>query len=268
MRKTFYYGLFLPAFLLVNTCISQTIRINEVMSWNTATSCGQGYSDYPDWIEIANTSQEILSLSGWTLSDRLAQPGKWTFPDSIQIDPEGYIVVFADGFDFGLHTNFELKSEGEWLGIFDQNGNLADSISIPPLSRNISFGRVEQGIWKYFEESSPGLMNAKTGLLHCLAGTSIFSSGRIPPKQLCAQSWSRQLVVLAYNIPPVAMIGKMNGPPMEGQLLIGNSQIIMARLVKDGYLSSPISHKSFFISETPSSLPTISLSTHPDNLMG
>ena len=75
----------------------QALRINEVVSANL-----NGYEDEDgdrsDWIEIFNTSDTPVSLSGYGLSDDPQDPYEWVFSGG-QIDPHDFMVVFASGKD-------------------------------------------------------------------------------------------------------------------------------------------------------------------------
>ena len=111
------------------------IRINEFMPSNTrAYPDITDFEDYPDWIELHNTSAEDRSLRGYHLSDDPEVPLKWSFPKEAMIPAGGFLVVIADGYDTyaGVelrrtshgrpkyttekhHTNFSLSSAGETI---------------------------------------------------------------------------------------------------------------------------------------------------------
>ena len=98
---------------------SNAIVINEFLASNQS-----GLEDEDgtkgDWIELKNTSDESVSLGGWSLTDDATIPNKWNFPDVV-IGPQAYVVVFASGKDrkaTTLHANFKLSSSGEYLGCF------------------------------------------------------------------------------------------------------------------------------------------------------
>lgn len=117
------------------TMVAGDIRINEFMSSNTrALPDITDFEDYPDWIELHNTSAEVRSLRGVHLSDDPTEPLKWSFPDDASIPAGGFLVVMADGYDTNAgitlqrtsqwqpffvtekhHTNFSLSSSGETL---------------------------------------------------------------------------------------------------------------------------------------------------------
>jgi len=80
--------------------------------------------DHVDWIELHNTTDTKVDLTGWSLSDDPDQPGKWVF-DGLLIGPDDYLIVFASSKDrpnrrtgFSPHTNFSLSRAGEFLGLY------------------------------------------------------------------------------------------------------------------------------------------------------
>ncbi|MFC1898267.1 CotH kinase family protein [Candidatus Cloacimonadota bacterium] len=82
-------------FCLPNILIAQSIFINEAMSSNSMTIYDED-GDSPDWIEIYNAETYEVSLDGFGLSDDVADPFKWEFPD-VSIPAQGHLIVFASG---------------------------------------------------------------------------------------------------------------------------------------------------------------------------
>ncbi len=75
---------------------AQTITINEVSPYNSSLEDEEGKSK--DWIELYNASEELINLKGWSISDELHEPDKWTFPEE-NIAPQSFLLLFASGQD-------------------------------------------------------------------------------------------------------------------------------------------------------------------------
>ena len=84
--------------------------INELMASNT-TSQSDDENEFDDWIELYNTSESPIALSGLFLSDDLSDLNKWALPDMF-IDPDDYLIVWADSetSQSGVHSNFKLNA--------------------------------------------------------------------------------------------------------------------------------------------------------------
>jgi hypothetical protein len=143
-----------------------SIVINELMAQNnTAISDPQG--EYDDWIELKNTSDETIDLSGMYLSDKLENPLKWKIPDNTLLEPGNYLIVWADedgNAETGLHANFKLSAGGEIVLLFnsDDNGNtLLDSVSFGTQTADQSYGRSSDDSteWQIFSNPTPGSQN-------------------------------------------------------------------------------------------------------------
>ncbi len=142
------------------------VYITEVMASNdsaVATSAG----DYVDWVEIYNSSNEVVDLSGYGLSDNIGRARKWQFPDGTYISPGQYLVIWCDG-NTALnntaepHTSFKLqKSGGEVLVFADPTGKILDKVVLPEIPTNVSYGRSigREGFF-YYETATAGAQNS------------------------------------------------------------------------------------------------------------
>jgi hypothetical protein len=128
------------------------IYINECMSSNqTYTKDAQG--DYDDWIELWNASSRDIELCGWYLTDDKSNLKKYLIPDTI-IKANTYLVIWADedGTDVGLHSNFKLSKSGETL-YFNDGSIIIDSLKIPALGEDISYGRCGLALQEFSKPS-------------------------------------------------------------------------------------------------------------------
>jgi hypothetical protein len=153
--------LFVAAFPIVG--LGQPVLINEVMSSNGRTIADDD-GDFEDWIELHNPGVAPVALAGFTLTDNPSDLMRWVFPD-VTLQPGDWLIVWLSGKDRaeggGLHASFSLSREGETLIIADVGGEPVDELVVPPLPRDVSFGRSPDGsdTWRYFTEPTPGLSN-------------------------------------------------------------------------------------------------------------
>lgn len=121
------------------------VVISEFLASNR-TILSDLHRDFPDFIELYNTSDSAVDLKGWYVSDDSENPRKWTFP-SIQLDPRRFLLVFASGKDLRdptseLHTNFGLSRNGDFLALYRPDQSVAASFRprYPPQQADASFG--------------------------------------------------------------------------------------------------------------------------------
>ena len=105
------------------------IKINEF----AAVTNGNGAN--PDWVELYNDSNSIVSLEGWMLRD-LTETNKVSLTGCIS--PNSFRK-------FNFYTN-RLDNGGDLIRLFDQKGSLIDSVeyfseNIPKHEKGGSTGR-------------------------------------------------------------------------------------------------------------------------------
>jgi len=88
--------------------------INEVQADNL-TGLTDNAGDREPWIEIYNTSTNVVSLEGLYLSPNYTNLTNWAFPAGASIGPKEFLVVFCDDepeetSGTNYHTNFRLPS--------------------------------------------------------------------------------------------------------------------------------------------------------------
>jgi len=122
------------------------VLITEFMASNES-ALQDDDGDDSDWIELYNAGATSVNLNGWYLTDDDQVLAKWQFP-SVSIPAQGFLIVFASGKDrrtagAPLHTNFELLSTGEYLGLIRPDGvTIAHDYAptFPAQQEDISYG--------------------------------------------------------------------------------------------------------------------------------
>jgi len=247
-----------------------TLRINEFSAINSSYICPEtGISS--DWIEIYNYGTDRVDLLGLNITDNLSIPNKWQIPSSLILEPDSFIILWADGLP-GTgpdHLTFKLSGEGEQIGIFTPFSlQLIDSYVYGPQLEDISMGRNPDDIseWVYFTTITPDSINIGP-----------FFEGITPPPQFSLPGgfYDSPFSISITSADPADQIFYTNDnhdPTSESTLYSSEIQIdqkivIRAISVRDNYLPSrPTSH-IYFLNETYQ-LPVFSILTDPDNLIG
>ncbi|MFV2068073.1 MAG: CotH kinase family protein, partial [Pirellulales bacterium] len=134
--------------LEVRQYLAADLVITEFMASNDGGLLDQD-GNASDWIEIHNPSSQVVNLGDWSLTDTAARRDRWRFP-AFDVDPGGYVVVFASGKDRAngdqqLHTNFKLRADGEYLALVSPDGSVVSEYGsggtdFPPQLPNVAYG--------------------------------------------------------------------------------------------------------------------------------
>ena len=93
--------------------------------------------DSEDWVEIYNRSDETIDISQWQFKDS-KDDHIFNFPQNTEIQSDHYLVLCRDNAAFSVlypevtncigDFDFGLSSDGEEIRLFDQVGNVIDSL--------------------------------------------------------------------------------------------------------------------------------------------
>ena len=104
------------------------VYISEFMARNGTTTAGPN-GQYPDWIELHNTANVPVDLTGCGLSDDIRKPYRFTFPQGTTISPGQYLLLWCmpEQMEGYISVPFNLSgSKGDSLILVDQNGGILD----------------------------------------------------------------------------------------------------------------------------------------------
>lgn len=127
------------------------IRINEVSAGNDIYI--NEHSKKSDWIELYNTTDEPIDLTGLYLSDNARKPQKWQIAASAVTDPliipaHGTRIVWCDDLEplTQLHAPFKLSNaDGASVSIQATDGRWQDRLEYEEQPRWTTYGRYPDG---------------------------------------------------------------------------------------------------------------------------
>ena len=284
------------------------VVLNEVVSLNDE-SLEDEDGDSPDWVEILNGSDASVNLAEWGLSDEPAAPFKWTFP-AVTLPPRGYLVVFVSGENRAvagapLHTNFELRSDGEPVVLTKPDGTAADAAPAARLRRDVSLGRHPNGVggWKYLATPTPRGSNTASQPYESLVYQApVFSApggfytdalalgiASTEPDvtlryTLDGSEPSESSPVVSGTLPVASRAGQPNGismiqgtstanqhtdgwKPPNGE--VRKASVVRARAFRPNALSGPITTHTYFVGSDAArtdNLPVLAITTPPAGL--
>jgi hypothetical protein len=149
-----------------------TLWLNEVSPQNV-DGASDSAGDRDPWVEIYNSGSTSIALSGMSLTDDFAQPGKWTIPAGASIGAGERKVVWLDG-EPGestateWHANFRPSAPTGSVALFAPIFNVPqvlDYLSYENLPVGLSYGAYPEGqaVWREtFLRATPGAPNDVT----------------------------------------------------------------------------------------------------------
>ncbi len=236
--------------------------ITEFQASNENTLVDDNGND-SDWIEIYNAGTSAGNLSGFSLTDDLSEPTKWTFP-SVVLQPNDFLVVFANddsnpAIGNDLYTGFKLSASGEYLGLFDSQENVVSEFDsaageYPAQQTDISYGLaftssgnpslIQPVVEGYFANPTPGEANSEQ------------FEGIVAPVTLSVEAgfYDQQFPLELSTSTPGATIRftidgstptETNGFNYSTSLPIPSSVNVRAFALKDGYIPSPMVTRTY-----------------------
>ena len=164
------------------------IVINELMASNDTTVTDPD-GEYEDWIEIYNNSTNTIDISGYRLSDDISDLSLFTFPTSTLIQPNSYIIVWADKdlTQTGYHADFKISASGETLYLADSNQTIIDSVAFTSQNTDEAYGRYPNGTGPF--QVLPATFSAENSTVLLTVIESVFNNKTIKIYPNPAQSY-------------------------------------------------------------------------------
>lgn len=167
--QTIYYPRAKSKQIKMKNSLSGKLSINEILAINSFTNPDPS-GEFDDWIEIYNASPDSIKLTGMYLTDKRSALKKWKIAkQNLYIQPNSWKIIWCDedSSQSGLHANFKLSAEGEFVALVDSTGNsIIDSVSFGLQQPDVSYARIPDGSsnWKLTAAPTPAAMNTLTNM--------------------------------------------------------------------------------------------------------
>ena len=166
--------------------VYQGLVISEVMASNQ-TALPDENGEYPDWIEIWNSSANDINLENVGLSDDELSIS-FLFP-KMTLAAGQRLIVYCDKTNQAtagkpLHAKFGLSSNGETITLYDPNAYVIDSVKTKILGQDESYARQADGSWAITKEYSPGYENTTEGFL-AFRNATMVTDGVLIISEIC-----------------------------------------------------------------------------------
>lgn len=260
---------FLILVILFFNVSDAAIVINEFMASNSSEETDPDFNETADWIEIYNSGTQAVLLKGYFITDNFSDPYKWEIKDNVEIGADKYLVIWADGKNEGLHTNFKISADGEELAIVSPSGVFLDSIKFGAQSPNISVGRTSNLNDKkvYFTNPTPGEKNSSIYFFDIVRSIPSFSiMGGIFKSSFGLSLETKFQGEVKYTIDGSEPTN--NSPSFTKPIQISKNTVVRARIIKPEMIPGPVVSNTYLFDtdEEINDLPVISITASPKDL--
>ena len=243
------------------------LAIWEVMTSNDSYM-PQNLGECYDWVELRNTSDAPLDLTGYSLTDDLDMPQKHVFSDITLQAGESLIVILTE--ETGMvkdsyeHALFALDAQEDQLFLFDSEGSLLDFVHLEDIPLGSSYGRSEESGGFYYMEPSPKNPNIAG---YRLISSAIVSS-YVPGVYTQEDGFSVTLEAegtIYYTTD--GSVPDSSSKQYTDPLQIDETMVLRAASIEEGKMVSDIYTATFIVGDVHD-LPVVSLVTDPAGLWG
>lgn len=245
-----------------------TIRINEFLADNDKGLEDED-GDSSDWVELYNYGNEAVQLAGLHLTDEDDYLALWAFPE-YTLQAGEYLVVFASGKDRTatqpFHTNFKLKSGGEYLALVDTDAEtILDEFApeYPSQREDMSYGVTPSSSLGYFDDPTPSKYNGNSSYDGIANVNFSVERGFYSSTQQVELTSDDSSVTIRYTTDgtePTKSVGNVYSSPLQ----ISTTTPLRAFAYKSNYLNElPVSHTYIFLDDVIDQ--PYSISGYPNN---
>ena len=260
----FFYSLFCTI-----ATAQEKLFINELMQSNVDFMMVN--HDFPDsWVELYNGSDKTVAVRNYRISPTNVYADAYPLSSSaVDLQPGAHLTLYCDkttGTPF--HYNFNLEAGKGALYLFNQSGEIIDSISYPKMpAPNVAYGRVTDGSkeWQYELTPTPGASNSSVG------------SNEVLPEPLFSAAGH-----LMTNGPEVITISMPDSVPEDTRIYlttdgseptwesdndthftinVDKSMVIRAKLLSSQMLPSRSTTHSYIFHPRETNIPIVSIAT-------
>ncbi len=274
MRKVF-----LAALLAASSVnVEAQLVLNEIMQSNIDCVMDD-INEFPDsWVELYNAGTTATNLSHYSIADTDNPDEAWRLPDKT-IVPGGYLLVYCDKEESGLHTPFRLESGKGCAVYLYKDKQLVDKIEglKKQPEPNIAYGRQTDGAekWGYMATPTPSAANCGNTLKDLLPDPVFSKNGCVVEN---GTSFNLE-ISLPEGSPEAEIRYTLDGSEptksstiYSSAITVSKTTIVRAKLFAEGMLSPRSTTQSYIFFPRNVTLPVISIATNEkyfyDNKLG
>ncbi len=221
--------------------------------------------DEYDWIEIANKGSDVVSLSGFGLSDKSEELYRYTFAET-SIEPGEFKVVSLKDKNQEPYADFGIKRATETVYLTNAEGTVIDKMNTGVQSDSISCGRNGSSNERvFFTEPTKGSANS-SDVLKGYASAPVFSLiGGYANSGTTLEISAGNGETVYYTTDGSKPTDRSN--KYNGAITINETSCIRAISYAPGKLASPVITENYLVGVTHE-VPVVFVDMDPDDFNG
>ena len=140
---------------IITTTIAPQITYPDGIYINEILPNPIGADSLNEWIELYNSNNNDVDLSGWKLQDQQGTITTYTVPNDTKILANGYLIFKRPS------TNITLDNDEDGLNLLTPNGDIVNTISFTKAPLGQSYNKIS-GLWAWSTTPTPGVKNIIT----------------------------------------------------------------------------------------------------------
>ena len=250
---------------------AQNLVINELMQSNIECIMDD-MKEFPDsWVELYNPTDAAINLKDYKIGSKNKVAKAWQLPDQ-EVPAKGYVLIYCDKEEKGLHTSFRLESGKDgnlYLFKGDEVVDKLEKMAKMP-APDVAYGRKTDGAdeWGYQLTPTPG--KANSGNIcdgNQILGAPVFSeTGRV----VTGNATINLKLSLPEGAPEGAVIRytkdgsepKATSTKYTSTISITKTTAIRAKVFCDGWLSPMSTAQSYIFHPREMTTPVFSVLTN------
>ena len=269
MKKAAVCLLVLLAAMLTAAAGGEVI-INELLASNGLYENGRN----DDWVELMNTGDETVDISGWHLSNSFKNMEKYTFPDGTKLKPGNGLVVYCDSDNDktnrvrgAQYASFGLSKNGGFLYLTDKNGDEVQTLEFPAQYANVSYGVPDGGSeYRYFESPTKGAKNTGKNYTGRSAEPVIVTAAGRYASSVKVEITCEKGDTIYYTTD--CSTPDRSSERYTGPFTVSKTTVVRAIAVREGNVCSSVAGSTFIIEKEASPVPVVSIYTDYEYFYG
>ena len=146
--------------LTLSSCKNDSDILEDTSTHIEGLYINEIYPSSPGWIELYNSTDNSIDVSGFIIQSNKGPTEEYTFPQGTSIGKNSFLVINEE-----VNFKFTINAEdGDKISLADKSRVELDEVSMPTIDGEKSYARNEDGanVWGISDNPTKGISNSST----------------------------------------------------------------------------------------------------------